>query len=417
MIGTEPTATRQDVDTTNAQSSNPVSLTGPSPVLGEGGDFSPVTHREYLVSSDADPLQSSSLKVLNSLSGAVEATVPLVDPASFIDAATYYDLDIDANGLAHILVSENGSGVVSLATVDLTTGVVTLVGAITGDIEGELMGLASSPSGVFYATDRYKVFTLAVTPGGVTATTVGGLFSNRDNIAVNADFDSNGVLWLHTYSDAEATDLWSYDVTKPGTPAFYVGEFSPAANTIYFVSPLDPTTTLSATTVTTCGEIIVTGENFAPNAKAEVTLSPATFLGSATATAAGAVVFSATIPAGTAAGAHTITLTDTATQVSASATITVAGTSCEQEEPVVDPPVVDPPVVVPPVVDPPVVVPPAVNPPAVVPAVVGKPTATGVSQTLAGTGVNAVLVGAAAALLLSAGVAGLLLARRRRATS
>ncbi|WP_345067522.1 InlB B-repeat-containing protein [Leifsonia kafniensis] len=427
MISTEPTTTRQDIDTTNAQSSNPVSLTGLSPVFGEGSDFSPVTHREYLVTSDADPLESSSLKVLNSLTGAVEATVPLVNPASFIDAARYYDLDIDANGLAHILVSENGTGVVSLATVDLTTGVVTLVGAITGDIEGELMGLASSPSGVFYATDRYKVFTLAVTAGGVTATTVGGLFSNRDNVAVNADFDSNGVLWLNTYNDSMVTDLWSYDITKQGTPAFHVGEFSSTASTIYFVTPLDPTTTLSATTVTACGQVTVTGENFAPNAPVKVTLSPATSLGSATATAAGAVLFSATIPAGTAAGAHTITLTDAAAQVTASATITVAGTSCESEEPVVDPPVVDPPVVdppvvdppvvVPPVVDPPVVVPPAVNPPVVVPPIVGKPTATGVVQNLAGTGVDAGLVGAAAALLLSAGLAGLVLARRRRATS
>jgi hypothetical protein len=92
--------------------------------------------------------------------------------------------------------------------------------------------------------------------------------------------------------------------------------------------PKLPDTTLSTSTVTSCGVVAVTGANFPADGEVTVSLSPGAVLGTATTDAAGAVSFSATIPTGTLDGEYSITLADASGDVSDSAPVTVAGTSC-----------------------------------------------------------------------------------------
>ncbi|GAA3859264.1 hypothetical protein GCM10022381_00020 [Leifsonia kafniensis] len=360
-----------------------------------GGDFNPVTRLVYYIAETDDDVYT--LTSLDPVTNDIIAVVPL---SGVDESDDFQDLDITSDGTARVLLDDD-----RLGTVNLSTGAVTDLRPVLGELNGN--GLASSSAGVLYMVNfDGNIYTLAGTGTGYAPTLVSESVNSFGQNWV-ADFDSNDVLWFDSY---EPNGLWSFDSATPAVPATRVTTLSDDAGALYFVTPpaLPLAAELSVSTIVAGGHVTVTGENFTPDGDVRIELhSDPVVLGTTKADAAGTVSFVATIPASTLAADHTIHLFDVLADTSTSVplTVTAVPTPTQTPTPTPTPAPTDTPTPAP------------TDTPTAAPAPgTGSGTTTPVTAELASTGTNAVdgiLTGGAAALLLGLGL--LVAARRRHA--
>ena len=203
--------------------STPIGAAGPGESCAGGAQTSPVDGKTYVIFYNGETRLAT-----------VDLTTGVISPIAQVNGAT--------NGAWQLVITNSGAAFitdnVSLYTIDLTTATTTLVGSMTPFLPGAMAydSLTDTIYG-FSQGNTLAIYTIDRATGAATDTGHGGNWpvaaclngGNGPGSPDGAVFDSNGIAWIQ--SDSCVSNIMAWDPVN--NIAWMVGELYDATNTVY----------------------------------------------------------------------------------------------------------------------------------------------------------------------------------------